>query len=468
MANEKLHISGLVATLQGNGTHKIMQSYAVLRFFLDGMLYMMALFSLLSYFQQRKAIYWQYAVYIVCITLTFYLDDTDASAEYRPGTNYWITCLESLAFVMYISFAVQLIGIQENDARSYRILRMMIILLVVETVFDGLLFLSGVSDEVKSLSYAVFRFALAAGALLVVPRILRLRQPVVSYFITGSLIFVAGCLVALLVNYFPTIFDRNPNNPFTFSVTFMQLGVVGEVLCFTLGMSLRNQENELEKIRVQEQLIAQLRENDLKNQKLLKIRDDIARDLHDELGADLASISMVSHAAIRQMTADPALARQSLRQIGETARKVIKVMREIVWSLHSAHDSSQQFADTLREMGLSLYEHHSAKLHFDFKTNGQPVPSYLRRDLYLIYKELMHNALRHSNAENVYVQFQSSAEKISLCVKDDGQGFDSSSAYPGNGLISLKKRAESLNAQLHIESNAHSGTITSLTCPLEA
>jgi len=445
-----------------------MHSYAALRFFLDGMLYMMALYSLLSYFQQRRAIYWQYAVYIVCIAFTFYLDDTDASVEYMPGTNYWITSLESLAFVMYISFATQLIGIRENDPRSYRILRGMLIVLAVETVLDGLIFLGRASDEVKSLSYAVFRFTLAGAALVVVARILRLRQPVVSYFITGSLLFVAGCLVALVVNYFPTFFDRNPGNPFTFSVTFMQLGVVGEVLCFTLGMSLRNQENELEKIRVQEQLIAQLRENDLKNQKLLKIRDDIARDLHDELGADLASISMMSHAAAHQMTSAPALARQSLKHIGETARKVIRVMREIVWSLHSTQDSGQQFADRLREMGLSLYENHPAKLHFDFKTNGQPVPSHLRRDLYLIYKELMHNALRHSDAKNIYVRFQSSDKNISLCIKDDGQGFDSATTYSGNGLISLKKRAESLDAQLHVESNAHSGTSTTLTCPLKA
>ncbi len=444
-----------------------MQSYERLRFFLDGMLYMMALFSLLSYFQQRKAIYWQYAVYIVCITVTFYLDDADTSAEYIPGTNYWITSLESLAFVMYISFAVQLIRIQENDPRSYRILRGMAILLAAETIFDGVIFFLGANDEIKSLSYAVFRFSLAGAALVVVPRILRLRQPVVSYFITGSLLFVAGCLVALVVNYFPTMFNRDPANPFTFSVTFMQLGVVGEVLCFTLGMSLRNRQNELEKIRVQSQLIAQLRENDLKNQKLLKIRDDIARDLHDELGADLASISMVSHAAAQQMDADPAQAQQSLKQIGDTARKVIQVMREIVWSLHSANDSGQQFTDRLQEMGLSLYKHHPAKLHFDFKTNEVPVPSHMRRDLYLIYKELIYNALRHSEAANVYVQVQFSPTTICLCIRDDGKGFDPSLKYSGNGLFSLKKRAESLNGQLCIERNGHAGTITTLICPLE-
>ena len=184
-----------------------MQSYAALRFFLDGMLYMMALFSLLSYFQQRKAIYWQYAVYIVCITFTFYLDDADTSAEYTPGTNYWITSLESLAFVMYISFAIKLIGIRENDPRSYRIMRGMLILLAVETVLEGFVFLIGFGNEVKSLSYAVFRFALAGAALVVVPRLLRLRQPVVSYFITGSLAVCGGLLSGVVRQLFPEYFQ---------------------------------------------------------------------------------------------------------------------------------------------------------------------------------------------------------------------------------------------------------------------
>ena len=281
---------------------------------------------------------------------------------------------------MYISFAIQLIGIRENDARSYRILRWMLLLLIIETVFDSALFLFGASDENKTMSYTVFRFILSGGALVVVPRIMRLRQPVVSYFITGSLLFVAGCLVALSINYIPAIFTRSPDSPFSFPVTYMELGVVGEVLCFTLGMSLRNRENELEKIRVQQELIGQLRENEQKQQKLLQIRDDIARDLHDELGADLASISMVSHAAIHQMNSNPELARESLRQLGETARKVVRVMREIVWSLHSAHDSSDQFEVRLRDMAHNLFEHHPIQLHFDFGKEVVPVPAFIRRD----------------------------------------------------------------------------------------
>ncbi|MPR36109.1 sensor histidine kinase [Salmonirosea aquatica] len=444
-----------------------MQTYEGLRFFLDGMLYMMALFSLLSYLQQRKAIYWQYALYIVCITFTFYLNDLDyGRVDYQPGTNYLISVLESLAFAMYISFAIQLIGIRESDPRSYRILRIMLLVLVIETVFESLLFLGGASNGIKSLSYTLFRFALAAGALVVVPRLLQLRQPVVSYFITGSLLFVAGCLLALFINYIPAIFTRSLDSPFSFPVTYMELGVVGEVLCFTLGMSLRNRENELEKIRVQQQLIEQLRENEQKQQKLLKIRDDIARDLHDELGADLASISMVSHAAVHQMNTNPALARQSLRQIGETARKVIRVMREIVWSLHSAHDSADHFVVRLRETAHTMFEHHPIQLHFDFGEDKATVPSFVRRDLYLIYKELLHNTLRHAEAKNVHIQFNATRDTIELSVQDDGCGFDITTCPPGNGLLSLRQRAKTLHGHLTIDSSATKGTLTSFTCPV--
>ncbi len=275
-----------------------MQSYEALRILLDGMLYMMALFSLLSFLQQRKAIYWQYAVYIVCITFTFNLNDQDyLKANYLPGTNFLISLLESVAFAMYISFAIQLMKIQENDPVSYRILRYMIGVLILETVVDCFLFSFDFSPKIISNTYTFFRFILAGAALFVLPRLFRLRQAVVSYFIIGTFLFVIGCLLALWINYIPAIFTRSQDSPFSFPITYMELGVVAEVLCFTLGMSLQNRENELEKIQVQGQLIEQLRENDQKQQKLLKIRDEIARDLHDELGADLASISMMCHAA---------------------------------------------------------------------------------------------------------------------------------------------------------------------------
>jgi signal transduction histidine kinase len=302
--------------------------YPQLRLFFDGMLCMMALYALFSYTQHRKAIYWQYALYIFCLIITFYWDDIDyGKADYLPGTNFKVAAVESLAFLLYIRFAILLIEIPRLDPLSHRILKIMVIILAIEITVDLVYYLTNATHLVKSNTYIFFRCLLSLGALVVVPRILKLREVAVGYFIAGSFFFVLGCLVSLASNFLPAMVERNTDRAFSFPLTYMEIGVILEVLCFTLGMSVKNRKNELEKILAQEQLIEQLLENDRKQSALLRIRDDISRDLHDELGADLGSISVMSYAAIKQLNGTAPPAEHTIKLIGETSRKVIARMR---------------------------------------------------------------------------------------------------------------------------------------------
>ncbi len=232
-------------------------SYNTLRIFLDGMLVMMIVYALLSFWQQRKAIYWQYALYIGCMLITFRLDDADyRNANYAPGANYFVALLETTAFVLYIRFAILLINVPRYDPFSYRLLQVMTGVLVGAALLDTALWLGGASDGLRSGFYTVNRFVLAGLALVVVPRIFRLRRPVISYFIAGSFCFVTGCLLALCVNFIPSLFTRQPSHPLTYPVFYMQIGVVLEVLCFTLGLSRLNQQTETEKQQVQASLMS--------------------------------------------------------------------------------------------------------------------------------------------------------------------------------------------------------------------
>lgn len=447
-------------------------AYATLRLFLDGMLSMMALYALLSYFQQRKAIYWQYALYIGCMIATFYIDDIGyRRTNYQPGADYWAALLETVALVLYIRFAVLLIDIPTQDPFSYRVLRIITLVLIAGIVLDTLLWLAGVSNTVRSSLYTLNRFGVAAGALVVMPRIFRLRQPVVTYFIAGSLLFTAGCVLALCINFIPGLFTRQPSNPFTFPIAYMQLGVVGEVLCFTLGMSLRNRQIEREKIQVQAQLIEQLLENEQKQQKLQHIRDDIARDLHDDIGSDLSSISMLSQAAARLLTTQPDQARLMLETIGQTARRVVAAMREIVWSLNSNQTSLESFGHRLRETANLLFDHQAVNLHLNLPADSDPawvLPAEGRRDLFLMVKEMLHNAVRHAQATNVYVDIRQEPGMLYVTVRDDGRGFvpAATDGKGGNGLRSLRQRAVAMNGQLTIESQPDSGTCVTFQCPL--
>ena len=444
--------------------------YPQLRLFFDGMLCMMALYALFSFMQHRRAIYWQYALYILCMIITFYWDDIDyGKANYLPGTNFKVTIVESMAFLLYIRFAVLLIEIPRLDPFSNRVLKIMNIIIVIEMAVDLVFYLTNTANSLKSDNYIIFRCIIAFGALIVVPRILRLRQAAVGYFIAGSLFFVLGCLMSLSINFIPSVFDRNPINALTFPITFMEFGVILEVLCFTLGMSVKNRKNEREKIEAQEQLIEQLLENEKKQSALMRIRDDISRDLHDELGADLSSISVMSYAAIRQMNGQEPGAKDTITIIGETSRKVISSMREIIWSLHSAHDSVSNFSFRAKETAYALFEHQPIKLHLNFPPEDIDlrIPAEHRRNLFLVYKEILHNIVRHSQAQNVYISLHIENDYLDLKVKDDGTGFvyRENKSY-GNGLMNLKQRTSVFAGKFSLESEPGKGTTVSVKCPL--
>jgi signal transduction histidine kinase len=449
-------------------------TYPNLRLFLDGMLAMMALYALLCFWQQRKAIYWQYALYIVCMAVTFRLDDHDyAEVSYLPGADIAVVLIESAAFLLYIRFAILLMNIQQNDPFSFRLLRAMFWLLVAEVTLDGVLWLAGASGETRSLIYSIERFMLAAGALVVVPRILKLRQIVVPYFIIGSLCFILGCVVALIVNYIPGLFLKQPNNPFTFPIAYMQVGVVVEVLCFTLGIARMNQQIEEEKIAVQAELISQLRENERKQTQLQRIRDDIARELHDDLGADLGSINLFSSVATRQLDSQqPDQARQTLQTIGDTARRVVATMRDIVSSLSAARHAITGFSARLKETAYTLFENQPAELHLDLTASDADLilsPNH-QRELFLMYKEMLHNALRHARAQNVWVTLMVRNGEMVLNVRDDGVGFDTKltngAAPNGHGLNSLDKRATDLGGSLTVVSVSGQGTTVHFCGPI--
>ena len=431
---------------------------------------MMALYGLLSYGQHRKQIYWQYALYIVCMVVTFQIDDQEyMNSNYRPGMNYAVTVLESIAFLLYIRFAIQLMDMRRNDLRSYQLLTAMIWVLIGYLLIDSLLWLLGTSATIRSGIYVVNRTMLAMGALVVVPRIIRLRQAVMVYFIIGSFCFTVGCLVALFVNFIPSIFTRQFTNALTFPVTYMQVGVVLEVLCFTMGMSLINRQVETDRLAVQAELIGQLEENQRRQQELQRIRADIARDLHDEVGADLSGISMLSLAAQRQVSQQSEQAIATLQLIGESARQVLKTMRQIVWSLTETPVTGDAFADRFSAVAHTLFEHQNMELHLDLPplSAGDSVPADIKRATFLTYKELLHNVLRHAKAQNVYVVLRVQNNSLSLAVTDDGVGFSAEKeAYTGNGLRSLRQRANDLGGQLIIRSTPGKGATLTLTCPL--
>jgi len=92
----------------------------------------------------------------------------------------------------------------------------------------------------------------------------------------------------------------------------------------------------------------------------------------------------------------------------------------------------------------------------------------VRRDLFLVFKEAVNNAARHSDCNKVEIELRADGAGLSLRITDDGRGFDISAETDGNGLPGMRRRAENLGGTLGVESDAARGTTVTLSIPRAA
>jgi ligand-binding sensor domain-containing protein len=201
-------------------------------------------------------------------------------------------------------------------------------------------------------------------------------------------------------------------------------------------------------------------------QNLQKIRDDIARDLHDEIGSNLSSISIFNEVAREKLSKNPGAIPPVLDKIGQYAQISQEAMNDIVWMIDSRNDQFDNILFRMRTLasetiGTSSIELH---LHFDETPNNLKLDMLKRKNLYLIYKEAINNLLKYSEAKNVWIELKRQNSEIQLTIRDDGRGFDPD-LYKGNGLINMRKRASEMNGEFNVESAAGGGTTIQLIVP---
>jgi signal transduction histidine kinase len=183
----------------------------------------------------------------------------------------------------------------------------------------------------------------------------------------------------------------------------------------------------------------------------------IAGDLHDEIGSNLASIAMLTELGQRQATG---IADEDVDEIRRLASESAAAMRDLVWLIQPGPHDAPQLADRLRATARRLL----CALKWQFEIAGLEIapPLDVQRHLLLALKEMLHNVVRHANAQQVDIRLMVRAERFTLEVRDNGRGFDPSCRGDGHGFTSLRHRAELLGGALEIDSRPGLGTRISL------
>lgn len=187
-----------------------------------------------------------------------------------------------------------------------------------------------------------------------------------------------------------------------------------------------------------------------------RVRNNIARDLHDEMGSALSSINILSKVA---MVEGETATRQYLQNIGDQSEKMMESMGDMVWSINPRNDNLEKVIARMREFATEILD--AKNIDYVFSENLPPdvvIDTDKRKNLFMIFKEAVNNAAKYSNATKMEMSLVVENDNLVLTVKDDGKGFDENVAKAGNGLRNMRERAGESGGTLAIKSAPGMGT----------
>ncbi len=201
---------------------------------------------------------------------------------------------------------------------------------------------------------------------------------------------------------------------------------------------------------------------------LQRMRNKIARDLHDDIGSTLSSINILSGTATKKIRTDAEKTTEMLQKISDSSRRMMDAMGDIVWSINPDNDILENMAVRMKEYAAQVLEARDIdySIHIDESVMNLKLPLDKRRDFYLVFKEAVNNLAKYASASSASINLSAEGNTLKLQVSDDGKGFEVSETSSGNGLKNMQQRAQTIGGKLTIISSPNNGTSIKLLLPI--
>lgn len=213
---------------------------------------------------------------------------------------------------------------------------------------------------------------------------------------------------------------------------------------------------------------------------IAEMRTRIATDLHDDIGANLTRIALLSEVAapadvdarypahLTDVIVHADVETTPLASIARIARESVGSMNDIVWAINPARETFLDLTRRMRQHANEVFTLRDIELRFSAPPGSEHLrlAVEVRRDVLLVYKEAVNNAARHSRCSRVDIDFRVERSRLHLMVADNGAGFDTALESEGQGLRSMTRRARRLRGTLDTASAPGAGTTVRLSIPL--
>lgn len=199
-------------------------------------------------------------------------------------------------------------------------------------------------------------------------------------------------------------------------------------------------------------------------------RARIARDLHDQLGANLTQVALLGEMAEQDKNA-PEEVESHARQISQTARETTHALDEIVWTVNPSNDTLDGLVNYVCKYAQDYFAMAGLKYRLEVPPQlpNTPISPELRHNVFLAAKEAINNVVKHARASSAYLRLTLNPDRFVLEIEDDGKGVAAADHKKGrSGLRNMRKRMQDIGGEFEITPAAGQGSCVRLTAPLRA
>lgn len=196
-------------------------------------------------------------------------------------------------------------------------------------------------------------------------------------------------------------------------------------------------------------------------------RQRISKDLHDDIGARLTNINILS-ALGQQKINEPQETSDYLKRISNEIQTSVEALDDIVWSIDSKNDSIEEITARMRRYAADVFD--KPAIQYTFETDEQSLPATLfigkRRDLFFVFKETINNIQKHAVATEVTINLEAKDNNLLMQVTDNGKGFDTDQPTHRNGLKNMQQRMQKWGGTFTVQSSLGNGALLKIKLPI--
>jgi signal transduction histidine kinase len=183
----------------------------------------------------------------------------------------------------------------------------------------------------------------------------------------------------------------------------------------------------------------------------------IAQDIHDDLGARVTQISLIS--AVAQEKAIPEEARADFDRISRLCREIVSATYDTIWAVNPENDNMDEMVNHVCQKAHELCRHAHIRCRVDASELPEQIPlsSQTRHNVMMTIKEALHNVIKHARATEVTLRIAFDGQWLDISITDNGCGFESVAAPSGNGLANMQRRIRDIGGTCQVESQPGQG-----------